>query len=165
LIDFSYLKDLYVQSLSLEDSVPSEVQIQLSQGRFFENLSPYPTLITVLKGNILRDLYKKYKEALFSWNIRGYSGSRGINAGMGATAKSEPGHFFYYNNGVSAICTGYTIHENLFTVGKFQIINGAQTVGVLARIDPHPDVEVLFRLTQTESVNTEKGNQQWHYPL
>jgi hypothetical protein len=152
LLDFPRLKDFYVQSLSLEESVPSQVWVQLPHGRFFEMSHPYPTLIAVLKGNVLRDLYKKHKEALFAWNVCGYLGSRGINAEMSQTAKGDPSHFFYFNNGVAAICTDYTIDADLLMVDKFQIINGAQTVGVLARVEPHPDIEVLFRLTKTNNV-------------
>ena len=40
---------------------------------------------------------------------------------------------------------------------KLQIINGAQTVGTLAKTKPHDDVCVLFRLTRTGDVNIEKS--------
>ncbi|HVY28187.1 MAG TPA: AIPR family protein [Polyangiaceae bacterium] len=39
----------------------------------------------------------------------------------------------------------------------FQIINGAQTLGTLARSDPKGDLEVLFRLTKGLDVKSEKG--------
>lgn len=41
---------------------------------------------------------------------------------------------------------------------NFQIINGAQTVGALAAAEPNPDVEVLFRLSKTANVKTERGS-------
>lgn len=157
LLDFPLLKDLYIRSLSLEESIPSEVRLQLPRDRFFEKGDPYPTLVIVLKGNALRDLYKQHKEALFAWNIRGYLGNRGINKEIATTAKNDPPHFFYFNNGVSAICTGYSIREDELSAENFQIINGAQTVGALARAEANPDIEVLFRLTKTANVKTEKG--------
>ena len=58
---------------------------------------------------------------------------------------------------LSAICTEYKLEDNLLTAYDFQIINGAQTVGSLARSDPNSDIEVLFRLTKAADVKTEKG--------
>ncbi len=157
LLDFAGLKDFYIRSLSLEESVPQEVRLPLPRGRFFEKNDPHPTLVTVLKGNALRDLYKRHKEALFAWNIRGYLGNRGINEEIISTAEDAPDNFFYFNNGVSAVCTDYQISDSELFAENFQIINGAQTVGALGRAKAHSEIEVLFRLTRTASVKTEKG--------
>jgi len=59
---------------------------------------------------------------------------------------------FYYNNGVSAVCSDFRIEDTVVTARRFQIINGAQTVSALARAmkqSPNADVYVLFRLTET----------------
>ena len=135
----------------------SEVRIRLPEGKWIDKEDPYPTVIAVVKGNALRDLYKKHKEALFAWNIRGYLGGRGINAKIIETASTKGPEFFYFNNGVSAICTHYEIEGNELVATNCQIINGAQTVGALAKAPANPAVEVLFRLTKTASVKTEKG--------
>jgi hypothetical protein len=158
LLDFGKLKDYYVRSLSLELSGPSEVTLQLPTGRFFIKDAPYLTLIAVIKGNWLRDLYKRHKESLYAWNIRGYLGNRGINKSISDTAEKRAGDFFYFNNGVSAICTDFELEEpNTLRVKNIQIINGAQTVSTLAKAEPHTEIDVLFRLTKTVSVKTEKG--------
>ena len=130
----------------------------LPDGRWIRKDDPYPSVVAVLKGNTLRDLKKRYKESLFAWNIRGFLGSAGINRGMATTVREAPEDFFYFNNGVSAICTDFKIvEEKRLIAERFQIINGAQTVSTLAGEDPSADVEVLFRLTKTKSVNTEGG--------
>ena len=157
LLDFQRLKEYYVRSLSLESSIPREVQIHLPKNQYFEKKIPFQTLIAVLKGNTLRDLYKQYKESLFAWNIRGYLGNRGINNIIAETAESSPDNFFYFNNGVTAICTEYSINNNLLKANNFQIINGAQTIGALARVDIKEEVEILFRITKTLDVKTDKG--------
>jgi hypothetical protein len=130
----------------------------LSKDKWIEKLEPYKTLITVVKGNTLRSLYLQHKESLFAWNIRGYLGSRGINSNIIDTAENKSGDFFYFNNGVSAICTSYDIaDDNNLIAENFQVINGAQTIGALAKADPNKDIDVLFRLTKAASVKTEKG--------
>jgi hypothetical protein len=132
LYDFSKLKDYYIRSQSVELSGPKEVTIMLPEGRFFEKQQPYPTVVAVVKGNALRNLYQQHKESLYAWNIRGYLGNRGINQEIRETAESAPKHFFYFNNGVSAICTEYSlINKNELNVTDFQIINGAQTISSL----------------------------------
>jgi hypothetical protein len=157
LLDFGRLKDYYVRSLSLEESVPDEVLFDLPDGQFFTKEEPHKTLVAVVKANTLRNLSKQYKQALYAWNIRGYLGNRGINRDISETAVNDPDHFFYFNNGVSDICTELHIEGNRARAKKFQIINGAQTVSTLSNQQPNSSVEVLFRLTQTQSVATEKG--------
>ena len=151
------LKDFYVRSLSLDASVPEEVRIQLPSERWIQKQQPFETVIALVKGNALRDLYLKHKQALFAWNIRGYLGNRSVNKEIIETAKSRPSDFFYFNNGVSAICTSLDIENGTLVAENFQIINGAQTVGGLAATKPDADIEVLFRVTKTKSVKTESG--------
>lgn len=166
LLDFENLKDFYVRSLSLEESCPTEtVQITLQKDHLFELADDlYPTIITVIKGNVLRDLYKKHKESLFARNIRSFLGRRtGINNEIKQTAENQPSDFFYLNNGVSAICTDYTINDNCLLINNFQIINGAQTVGSLAWAEPNSEIQVLFRLSKTDNTKTSDLREQIIY--
>ncbi len=158
LFDFSGLKDYYQKSLSLEESAPAEVVLRFPVGYFFEKPEPFRTLIGVLKGNELRGLFQKHKEALYAWNIRGYLGNRGINQEIFNTAQNHPENFFYFNNGVSAICTDFRVEgDNELHAQNFQVINGAQTISTLAKASSNPEIDVLFRLTKTKAVKTEKG--------
>jgi len=157
LLDLSGLKEYYIRSMTLGERIPAEVTLQLPEGRFFEVHEPHRTLVAVLKGNALRNLGKLHKQSLYAWNIRGYLGNRGINKSIGDTAKETPGSFFYFNNGVAAICTDYVLTGNRLIVDNFQIINGAQTVTTLEKCPADDRIQVLFRLTKTESVKTEKG--------
>ena len=157
LYDFSGLKEYFVTSQTLEQTIPDVVEIDLPRDRFFEKLDPHPTVVAVVKGNALRNLARQHREALYAWNIRGYLGNRGINKAIANTAEKRPGDFFYFNNGVSAICTSYTLEDNHLTATQFQIINGAQTVSSIRNTKEDGDLEILFRVTKTLDVKTEKG--------
>lgn len=157
LYDFSNLKDYYVHSLSLGESTPDEVDIELQTDNYFERMDPYPTIIASIKGNTLINLYKRYKNSIFTYNIRNYLGDRNINQAIRETAEKKPKDFFYFNNGISAICTNYSLSGKTIKAEGFQIINGAQTVGALRRAGNNDDLRVLFRLTKTKSVKTESG--------
>jgi len=159
LIDFTLLKEMYVNSLSSELSIPDEVSFDLPQDKFIIKEEPLKTLLAIVKGSSIINLYKQYKKSLFTWNIRGHlGGEKGINKNIKNTAINTPENFYYYNNGISAVCTDFTFDKNKLTAKKFQIINGAQTVGslYLAR-DKAKDCELLLKVTVSGSVSTEKG--------
>lgn len=157
LYEFNELKAFYVRAQSLEESIPVQVELQLPSNKYIIKDERRRTLIATIKGNTLRDLYRRYKEALFAYNIRGYLGDRGINKDTTKTAQNRAPDFFYFNNGVSAICTSMEFKDHKLIANKFQIINGAQTVGALYRADANPDIEVLMRVTETLGVASEKG--------
>ena len=113
---------------------------------------PQHSLICRISGNELTNLYEKHKQELFALNIRlPMSLDRVINRSIRDTADSEPENFFFYNNGVSAVCSNFTYDQakNLVVANRFQIINGAQTVGAIAGAASTQHLSVLFRLTAT----------------
>jgi len=129
------------------------VTLNLQSGHFTALDAPFRTLVAVIKANELVDLYNRagVGNALFHVNIRPL-GSRKANPKIVETALSddEAAHFFYYNNGVSAVCTEYTIAANTVTAKRFQVVDGARTVSALARAlhrKPNAGVYLLFRLT------------------
>lgn len=157
LYDFTGLKDLVSQAKSLEAKIPDEVRFFVPKDQMFIKKEPKLTVVTSIKANAVEDLLRQHKDSLFAYNIRTYLGEKGINKEIVATAHEEPENFFYYNNGISAVCTELNVKKNELIAKKFQIINGAQTVGALKAIEDSPDLEILMRITETQSVGTEKG--------
>jgi hypothetical protein len=157
LLDRKELHQFYLHARSQDHKIPEEVEFDLPEGRYIieENEFPFPVLIALIKGNTLRDLYSKYREGLFTHNIRDFLGkARAINRSMITTAEDEPQKFYYFNNGVSAVCTRFEIKKNSrLKAFRFQVINGAQTIGALHASTPHPDVTVLFRLTSSDKAS------------
>jgi hypothetical protein len=96
---------------------------------------------------------QEYYPKIFTPNIRVYLGNTDINQGIIETLKNEPEHFWYYNNGITALCRsinkkpigGYSRDHGIFECKDFQIINGAQTIG---------SVYEAFRL---DSSNTDRA--------
>ena len=78
-------------------------------------------------------------------------------------AQERGDEFFYFNNGVTAICSDFKVNKNEITARNFQIINGAQTVvsirnATLQQENKVKDVEVLIRIVETgELKTTQKG--------
>jgi AIPR protein len=156
--DFYGLKEEYIRSQSIEATISEAVNIQFPEGSFFIKDDPYRTILSVVKGTTLAALYKKERERLFAYNIRTFLGKR-VNKSLIDTAVHNPEEFYYFNNGVSAICTHINdLGNRNYRFDHFQIINGAQTVGSLAQISPlSSKCEVILRITEGASVKTEKG--------
>ncbi|HEU5157027.1 MAG TPA: AIPR family protein [Streptosporangiaceae bacterium] len=133
------------------------VDLHIQEDKFIELKNfPYRTLVGVIKANELVDIYRRrgVNNKLFNLNIRLPLTTKRVNPKMIDTAvdPTESGHFFYYNNGVSAVCSHYEIEGTLVRTKKFQIINGAQTVSALVkarRRNQNMEAYVLFRLTET----------------
>ena len=158
--------DVEIPLISLEPVVDKKVD-----SRSFIDMSSHlddkkcQTIVTVIRGTTLRDLFKKHATALFDNNIRGYLGStKSINKKIRDTIAKEPARFFLFNNGISAICTDMQIEndsrgEKRIACRSFQIINGAQTVSTIGESSEAnlSQIWTLLRITKGEAVTTETG--------
>ena len=116
----------------------------------------WTSVVTTVGGSWLHDLYHRYKTDLFSANLRGYLGSResdsNINNGIKTTAHEQPGNFYVYNNGITALVLDYELGRRLkggrkLKINGISIVNGAQTTGSLASLAEAPsgDLQVAIR--------------------
>lgn len=125
----------------------------------------WESLLTVVKGTWIRKLYNTYKTDLFSANLRGYLGSResesNINNGIKHTAADEPGNFFIYNNGITALVHGYNLGPKTkvgrrLKINGISIVNGAQTTGSLSNAEGKLSSDILvpvrFIIARNESL-------------
>jgi hypothetical protein len=160
LMDFSDIKEFYIEAQTLEAQVSEIVEFDIPRNKWIMFEKPRRTIVAVVKANTLINLYRKERERIFAVNIRSFLGRKGINKDIVATAQNYPDKFFYFNNGASAICTSIELDQKTgrFRGENFQVINGAQTIGALKSAkEVSSDTEVLLRITEGESVKTEKG--------
>lgn len=104
----------------------------------------WKALATAVPATWLRDLYNLYSVQLFSANVRDYLGSRkadsNINSGIKMSAREQPGQFWAYNNGITALVNDYALNprNNRLTISGLSIVNGAQTTAALGLLDEPP---------------------------
>jgi hypothetical protein len=90
------------------------------------------------------DVAKWYEDngtKLFAENLRYVIEKSDVNEGIAETAEKEPLNFWYFNNGVTAICDSFAkkpfggnqTDSGVFDIQKISVINGAQTIGSLAK--------------------------------
>jgi hypothetical protein len=135
--------------------VSDELEVPAT-GWFRESGDGWNAVCTSVPAQWLHTLFKKYADRLFSANVRGYMPSRrsaqNINFGIEQTARSHPGRFWAFNNGVTALVNRISADENdpPLRIFGIAVVNGAQTTGALARVDSSSlgDARVLIRFVQ-----------------
>jgi ribosomal protein S16 len=118
--------------------------------------------VLAVKANDLIDIFNRAGINLFNYNIRNPLGDVGKNKKIKVTAKEEPENFFFYNNGISAICNTLDtskINSGYISGEGISIVNGAQTVRSLVSAGHDTsknDLKVLMRITEMPSHGTKK---------
>jgi len=91
--------------------------------------------------------WARHGKGLLEKNIRFYRGATDVNLGMETTIAEHPEWFWYFNNGITILCSriektrlnGDSRNLGVFDCQGVSVVNGAQTVGVIweiARRDP-----------------------------
>jgi hypothetical protein len=131
-----------------------------------ESTGEMTSLLAVISGPILFNLYDKWRARLLEQNVRTYLSNTGkINQGIRFTIKENPEYFFAYNNGLTTTAEGIEFTDQSKTAIKeirnFQIVNGGQTTSSIyaAAIKDKADiskVSVQMKLTVVKPENVEK---------
>lgn len=128
------------------DTAPGVPEVELTIRKPGWITSPYETVYGLLPLAQLAQLHATHGPRLIAANIRGYKGDTEVNAGISNTLREEPEHFFYLNNGLTAYCQRLEVNhldranaeEKRVRALGFSIVNGAQTLGAVAKIFEHP---------------------------
>jgi len=119
--------------------LPIDVELMLYD--WGQTREPYQSFYGQVCVAELADWWEKFNTKLFTPNIRTYLGETDVNNGIIETLKNSPEKFWYYNNGVTALCSsirkkaigGASRDSGVFECKDIRIVNGAQTVGSVAR--------------------------------
>lgn len=124
---------------------------------------PYDAYYGLIDGATVAGSYHQHGGRLFDDNLRKALGHTPVNASLLDTLTGEPEHFWYYNNGITALCDsvnklprgGASRLSGDFVVKGLSIVNGAQTVSSLstrARVEDNglEAVRVWVRLISLE---------------
>lgn len=113
-------------------------QIRLGDGKYFSFDGEFGRAIVVsLPGSELVRLYAEYGDILFDRNVRLFLGDRkgSVNAGIASTLRDQDhrNKFWAFNNGITMLCSRFSINDDSLLIENFNIINGCQTLFRLQR--------------------------------
>lgn len=106
-----------------------------------QSLEPHRAIYGRICCKELAKLYSDVGESLFEPNIRSFLGDGEVNNQIASTLTARPEDFWYLNNGITGICSkfsktalgGDTRQAGAFIIHGLQIVNGAQTIGSIAK--------------------------------
>lgn len=120
---------------------PENINVQILLKSWGLRREPYRAVYGAVPAEDIVRIYNDFGSRLFSENLRFGIEKSEVNDGIRQTSKDEPHNFWYFNNGITAICEdfkkapvgGQATETGVFDVTRISIINGAQTVSSLAR--------------------------------
>jgi hypothetical protein len=145
-----------------------QLEIQLPHNfNFIYESDNARAVVVLVKLATVATWWKRYKNALFNLNIRGYLAGSKLNRSVVETATNDPENFSFYNNGITATCSSFEIlGRNRLVAYDAQVVNGAQTVKSIFVAEQDCDSRtrerfgdgyVLLRLIETGKKNRNKS--------
>lgn len=96
---------------------------------------PYRAFYGTVSVSAVAEWYAEYRDRLFDQNIRRSLGLTEVNHRLRTTLAKQPGHFWYFNNGITILCEtlqkssqGSSPSFGTFIMTGVNVVNGAQTV-------------------------------------
>lgn len=129
------LKQAHKSLVGILEGQPIKADLILSNWGKVEQ--PYNAIYGTINGNDLAQIWSENRGRLFSDNIRDFIGFSEVNEDIRETALNEPENFYFYNNGITALCQSLSKKPlgggdravGVFVAEDLKIVNGAQTVG------------------------------------
>jgi len=120
---------------------PATIDTQIMLGNWGLIHFPYKAVYGHVAATDLSLLFEEHGNRLFAENYRFGIEKSSVNNAIAGTAATNPESFWYYNNGITAICDDFSklpiggndTGSGVFDARKVSIINGAQTVTSIAR--------------------------------
>lgn len=98
---------------------------------------------------------------LFRKNVRQSLGSSNkVNKGIAKTIRNNADEFFFLHNGITAICSSMSLHENILSVKELNVVNGCQSLSTIYNCSESAktasDAFIMFRFYEIS--DTERGD-------
>ena len=106
------------------------------------------------QADSLKNLYLQFGDSLFEANVRNFlSFLRPINRAIKIEVeKANASNLWFYNNGLVAICEGFSETSGVVKAHNLQIVNGGQTVRTISSVNyVAPSLGVLVKLISIEN--------------
>jgi len=133
------LNELYKAVAGQAEGAPIKLEVLLRDWGQIDD--PYTAYYGQVDAIDIANWWHEYAERLFAPNLRKFLGSTDVNEGIIETLKEKPASFWYFNNGITIICNNIRLKpigrgskkSNVFDCEGVSVVNGAQTVGSIAK--------------------------------
>jgi AIPR protein len=148
LVQLRVLRQQNIHNFIAQGTVGSPIDLQVSLSNWGQVKDPHFAVFGLVAVQEVAEWFKNHQSRLFSPNLRYFLGSTEVNNAILETLKTQPSLFWYFNNGITALCDSVdkTLHGGnnrdfgVFKCSNVSVVNGAQTVGAIAAaVEKHPE--------------------------
>lgn len=149
-VDLDAIKFKYNEALNKERDYIN-YNFKIDPGKYIElNLNDNKSLIAVISLKECVNIPGIKDGSLFRKNVRHSLGNNNkVNKGMARSIKLFPNDFFFFHNGITAICSDFEIKDNNLFVKELNVVNGCQSLTTInscgASINDSDTGYILFR--------------------
>lgn len=126
---------------SLTENLNDPISTQLVLRYWGKVQEPKKAIYGQISAADLGRLWVTYGDRLVAKNLRGALGDTDVNKEIRKTLELDPDHFWYFNNGITAIASkvdktlagGGANDLGVFDSVNIQIVNGAQTISTIGK--------------------------------
>lgn len=150
IVDLDTIKFKYNEALNKERDYIN-YNFKIDSGKYIElNLNDNKSLIAVISLKECVNIPGIKDGSLFRKNVRHSLGNNNkVNKGMARSIKLFPNDFFFFHNGITAICSDFEIKDNNLVVKELNVVNGCQSLTTInscgASINDSDTGYILFR--------------------
>lgn len=138
---FTYLNQGAIYKLLVDDTLSAQIDLTVELSDWGRLEGPPDAVYGHVGGAEVAAWLRDHGTHLFDRNVRLVLSNSEVNASVLETIEESPERFWYFNNGVTALCEsidkapagGTERRQGTFGLKGVSIVNGAQTVGTLAR--------------------------------
>lgn len=138
---FTYANQGFIYKLLVDETLPSQIDLTVELSDWGRLEGPSDAIYGHVSGAEVAGWLSDHGELLFSRNVRVVLPNSEVNNLVLETITDSPENFWYFNNGVTALCAsidkapagGTERRQGTFGLKGVSVVNGAQTVGTLAR--------------------------------
>jgi AIPR protein len=138
---FTYANQGFIYKLLVDETQPSQIDLTVELSDWGRLEGPPDAIYGHVSGTEVAGWLRDHGDLLFARNVRVVLPNSEVNNLVLETITDNPANFWYFNNGVTALCEsidkapagGPERRQGTFGFKGVSVVNGAQTVGTLAR--------------------------------
>ncbi|OBH08177.1 hypothetical protein A9X04_23720 [Mycobacterium sp. E3247] len=168
---FNYANQGYIYKLLVDETRSSQIDLTVELSDWGRLEGPPDAVYGHVSGTEVAGWLRDHGDFLLSRNVRVVLPNSEVNNSVLETVIDTPENFWYFNNGVTALCEsidkapagGPERRQGTFGLKGVSVVNGAQTVGTLARAlrqgkqTELDSVRVMVRFISLESAAQDFG--------
>jgi hypothetical protein len=168
---FTYANQGFIYKLLVDETRSSQIDLTVELSDWGRLEGPPDAVYGHVSGTEIAGWLRDHGDFLLSRNVRVVLPNSEVNNSVLETIIDDPESFWYFNNGVTALCEsidkapagGPERRQGTFGLKGVSVVNGAQTVGTLARAlrqgkrNELDSVRVMVRFISLESVAEDFG--------